>query len=508
MNSRDQAFVARAHRTASMLIHAVSECNGSPIPVFFDKPRSCTNGRAIHISACPKKDPDYPILMLGFGIHEASHIRDTDFRCGRGWVKFAFKILNAFEDVRIEGRTIALLPGARDVLNDVVRYCWRVGLFSPVPALAAQSLGQAVLGYILYQARSLLLQPNMEEEAGSGRGFLRFHLPDDVIDHIDSCTHQIPGCESTADVAKLAWSVFEKVKSHADQAGVDLFEGEFQPTDLGEIIGDAMNEKSAVAAGRADGTIQLADVHDSGQGINGGRSQQALSLDKGFAARCVDNNAARALRRLFAKQRQEDTERASSGRKISTRHLARMHMGERYLFQRRHEGRVEHAAVALVGDASASMRDDNRCDYLCDALWTLATGVEKINQVVLSCYYFSNDVVCIKRFNDSLSVAKPYFRPQHKGGTATGTALCRVLADLSCVSAEHKIAILITDGLHCDHRKFEGAIRAFRLLGITLITIGVSCDLPNTYPNATKISNPMGIGQALSEALVKTLRGR
>lgn len=80
--------------------------------------QACTNGKEITLPHLPIEVETARILGLGFILHEgAGHVVETDFEGVQALnlQPFVFRLFNALEDVRIEGRVERRYPGAHRV---------------------------------------------------------------------------------------------------------------------------------------------------------------------------------------------------------------------------------------------------------------------------------------------------------------------------------------------------------------------------------------------------------
>ena len=180
---------ARVYRVTDRLIAMIGDLSsrGRSITVVFNAPKSCTDGNKVLVGAIPEHCPEFLDVVPGFGIHEAAHIRSTNFEVlkASNLTPFEHKMQNVLEDYRIERDLFASFPGVAPYMDEVVRYMIKSGGFPNLNKLGKED-PFLVYGYVLYVLRGYLKQPEMKQMARSGRPALVAVFGSKVVNKLDS----------------------------------------------------------------------------------------------------------------------------------------------------------------------------------------------------------------------------------------------------------------------------------------------------------------------------------
>jgi cobalamin biosynthesis protein CobT len=175
--------------------------------------RCRTNGRTIYLPSLPQDVPDELLgAIRGWADHECAHAIYTRTRLGPEFKKEhgaeAFAILNALEDARVERLMARRFPGAKLNLEDGFRF---VGDRVSEGEMEARSAYDQFTAALYTRASE---RPDQNWISADS-----YALADTCEDELS----RMKSCRRTGDVARVALSIWEKVR--------DLFEGDGSPTD-------------------------------------------------------------------------------------------------------------------------------------------------------------------------------------------------------------------------------------------------------------------------------------
>jgi len=106
-------------RSLPYLLGIVAAGTGVSIKTDPNATTAGTDGKVIFFPPLPYVGDELAVYALGFLVHEAGHIRSSDFEVftGRNKTPLLKMLVNIIEDVRIERLIIGTYPGARHWLN-------------------------------------------------------------------------------------------------------------------------------------------------------------------------------------------------------------------------------------------------------------------------------------------------------------------------------------------------------------------------------------------------------
>lgn len=187
------------------------------VRVELDAGRPRTDGNVIYLPSLPLEDPGVETLGLGFIIHEAGHIRYSDFSIDYRKLKpIVAKLTGVMEDIRMEQCIIRDYPGASKKLQNLVQKLVQDGFFSPInsdaPAAAALS------GYLLYTGRARVLgQSALDDYALGVKTVLEGHMTKLAITRINSVMARISQAKNEGDIVELAHEIAQILKEESER---------------------------------------------------------------------------------------------------------------------------------------------------------------------------------------------------------------------------------------------------------------------------------------------------
>lgn len=254
-----------------------------------------TDGSTIQIPLI--QDPELRDVVLGYLVHEAAHIRMTDFRAYGETSGVLQRLVNILEDVRIErGMYESDYPGTKSTLSAV----WAFGGTKRTPEEAAQAdnLASLFTNYLLRRVRQEqfgleITRPHL----ASIQSALEKELPAGFFVRLDVLLDQhFNSMASTRDAVHLAKAILEALKQAEEEANQEKSQQEQESND-GSSESDSESgsgnsdgsdgdsqEDSSGGAGNSDGSDDdaQADSDDSsGNGSGDSCSEESNSDDTG-----------------------------------------------------------------------------------------------------------------------------------------------------------------------------------------------------------------------------------
>lgn len=237
---------------------------------------ACTDGKVIRLPAASGVVSEEE--MLGYVMHEAAHIRLTDFDVIADvptLTPIRGELVNALEDVRIENEFERLYEGARMILDGcrevcVERLMRNVDKFEANPA-GTLGLYSLCHGHVIWTGLDYV-EP-LHEKLGL---LMEKHFGAAVKNRIDAILGDLPKTRDTKDVAALVDRIFELLKSNARPQGSGSA-GE-RPQGSGESSGnqgasDSASQQSDGPSGQDGESLQSGEAGKKSK--NSGKSSDA-----------------------------------------------------------------------------------------------------------------------------------------------------------------------------------------------------------------------------------------
>lgn len=247
-----------------------------------------TNGSTIQIPLI--QDPELKDVVLGYLVHEAAHVRLTNFRVFGNTSGILRNLVNILEDVRIErGMYEGDYPGTKRTLSAV----WEFGCLKNTPEEVAQAANLASLfsNYLLTRVRQEqfgleITRPHLE----SIQSALEKELPAGFFVRLDVLLDQhFDSMASTSDAVHLAQAMLDALKQAEEEANQEKSQQEQQSnegssesdsdTDSGNSDGSDgdSQENSSDGAGNSDGSDDDAQADSDGNGSGDSGSEEGDS---------------------------------------------------------------------------------------------------------------------------------------------------------------------------------------------------------------------------------------
>ena len=458
------------------------------------------------------------IRYVGFVIHEMLHLAYTNFDA-RGQGAYLDRLHNAVEDVWIERRGIANLStgNIRSVLTDLLHQ---------------------IVGESLDQVKDWT-DPAQYPFAFAvyGRGYgVNVPVADGLEPIFAEASRRIDTARSSHDTLAIAEWILSQINALPEQQpqdnpgegeqgepgesgesgeqGAEGSEGADQGTkgsestegDEGDgIDGEGSGEggKSPGAARRPDPDCKPAEVEPS---LKIKKNQMGVRVDHnvqhppgsnlfGGSTREVQINVPARLRyevrRLFDNS---GLTMFTPGRRSGSLNVRSLHRSDDRLFQRRDDVEGIDSAVSIVFDCSGSM--SGRMEQTCNTAYALADSL--INaEVKVQLICFSGFVSIEHDWTSNRATFRNVLSKICAGGGTNDRAAVRIAMDSLLIRPERRrVMFVLTDG--------QGAVQDVRslcesakALGITVIGIGIKCDVSASYPQSVTVMDIKKLGEVV-----------
>ena len=404
-----------------------------------------TDGTSITIPAIDPVDEGLTRTIIGFMIHEGSHLRCSDFsvltEIGSDEA-LRRHLLNALEDIRVECDAISEYRGAAPYLAAVNMWLVAKGDYF-VPEV--ESPGPLLVTFVDRWLRvSLLGEKGLLEQLGTAEARMVEAFSDALLIRLKGLLSAIPErTPTTRHVLLLVDQILAKLEeaqkeaeeqsadaslSEEDQTGASD-DGQTSPggsvsdtdsadeegpnesgdecaSSSGGGIEKASNIRSALEAGeeafpddprdqleelisksvkeekRAHPELDLS-VPSPAEGCRGSGNLE-LGLARHGRVLSTSNQIASRLRGIVQASLHVRTQPSRRGRKIDPRRLVRVSRGDCRIFLQQEEKKRPNTAVHLLLDRSGSMNNGAKLQTALDAVLALAIALEKIQGVSLA----------------------------------------------------------------------------------------------------------------------------
>lgn len=237
------------------------------VKVELDAGRPRTNGKVIYLPSLPLNDPGVETLGLGFIIHEAGHIRYSDFTLDfEGLSPLEMKFCGVFEDIRMERCVIRDYPGAPKRLSALVEKLVQKGFFKPINQFDVPV--QVLVSYLLFKLRAHVLdQPALEAYAIEAETRLKELVTDMAMTRIKSVMARVTSCKTEADTIELAQEMALVMKEESERENPP--QDKDQNAQQGDDDSDGQNQNQSNDEGDGqedDSTNDQSDTQSDGDG--------------------------------------------------------------------------------------------------------------------------------------------------------------------------------------------------------------------------------------------------
>lgn len=189
------------------------------------------------------------------------------------------------------------------------------------------------------------------------------------------------------------------------------------------------------------------------------------------------------LRRLLQASRDRTVRIARRGRKLSSKHLARVGVADHRIYRAVQQNVEPNTDVHLLVDMSGSMKDRDKklrelpFELASKAALALALGLEKVNGVSTAVTYFcgKGDIVYeVLRFGESAKRNAYRFGFEPYGGTPLHNAIWYAASELALRNCgDRKIVVVVTDGKPSSPDATKYIVNRCRSSGVEFIGVGI-----------------------------------
>lgn len=240
-----------------------------------------TDGKTIVI---PNVNEDFGSLepIWGYLLHEAQHVKHTDFGVERRG-EFFSSLVNIFEDVRIERDAIAQYAGAKSMLDACATYM--MDQMHYVPVDADESPARIVGSFCLYYGQLVgvgqsFLQPLLDSTTAA----LRSAMPDLEKPLVAILNDAIKYMRSTQDAAEYSRKVMELMQDLMDEDEEQSTQPQPQPGEQGQSNQATGDQGDTDAGSEQNQSQSSADGSSDKTPGNQGGDTDSDSQDKGDGA--------------------------------------------------------------------------------------------------------------------------------------------------------------------------------------------------------------------------------
>jgi cobaltochelatase CobT len=525
--------------------------------------KAATDGKVIFLPSLPLDHDEAEALGFGLVLHEANHVRLTDFSVEKG-EGLRGDLVNILEDVRIDAQGQQRYPGAQ--MREEALISALIARGEAVVPHEGDSPGRLLLAYISWR---LTHEVNgihaAEAPAALARAFCEETFSVALRTAIDEKMFRVTQCRSTAEAARLADEIVALLEARAAPSE-DAATGNEQATNTGGNS-SAEAERDASRSSRADAPPDDSDGEMNPEGGNvvpEERERSALcrtlsaSADEVFqgfgelAARALEEiakersascvavgyedvddddeekpetrgqfdtrvrHATNALRQKLAGLLQAESfsrrARASTGRRFDHRRLAAVAVGETRVFLQETAGLSTDTAVHLLLDRSSSMVMDHRMEVAREACYAVALALQAVPSVSVAASAFPGrgrgTVTCLTRSGERVEQAESIFAGlEPHGGTPLAEALLYAAAALLAERNARRLVVVITDGEYPEEIG-RPVIERLARAGIESIGVGIACECGGIFPLARSIRHIGELAGTLFDLLREALRAK
>ena len=485
---------------------------------------ACTDGNTIVLPVAVNEKQITREELLGYVVHEASHIRYTDMRCWRDRRPSPLlqSLANAIEDSRIERLMTHEYAGAAYLLRCAHEPCLEIYLkpeFKPNEASA--------LGLYCITATAAMFRDGLEVKVRDiMRGWCVHYFGAKVTDAVDAELAHFFEFKSVYDVITCAERIIDLLRNRAAYLKLPKVRQERLNAPDDAASEKVKNAKAAENALKAPPeAIDTSDLSENGQeklkdaAEQNGFSEQApfqvdwckpvppskvlMDGDEGIdcgrkrlaEAKFSSARLRRAMTGIIQAKTRDGVYTAQSGRRLQAARLSRLVSGSTRVFERREETQSTDTAVSVLLDLSGSTGMQGGELAIQSAL-SLVTALQTVPKVKTALTVFPSVALrgrvqerntrlkkecCINviPFGDRLEKHVQLIGCLESWGstplTETLTRSCKVLSERP---EKRKVVIVITDGQIMDD---SGCVlQCMQRWGIEVAAIGIGLDSSDT----------------------------
>lgn len=537
----------------SGLAMTLSRDCGIKVTVSGDDSYCAADGSHINIARMPST-PTGRMLMTGLIFHEVGHKQYTKGSKPSGLLG---DLTNIIEDIRIETCVIKDRPGTRYDLDAVTTYYAQKGSLNP------KDPASALCGYVMAHGRELILQQTgMRRIIPGCKTMLKNAFSAQLVNKVAALLDkQLPALSSTSDARNLAQKIMELLRQCRDEAQQQAqSSGQDQQ---GNEQGNEQNQKQNSNSDKNSASAQQSSSPESKsltqkqidsmlkQGSTGYGDISAMitrginkinhsisydnlqsipevpqtgKVDPTRHSRLNEIEALSACSKMRARlltlmqgYKNEAVSYGSSGRKIDSKRLVRMGMGDARVFKRKTEQKALNTAVVILLDTSGSMAQNvdksrTRQQIANSAAYALHYALQGMSGVSAATVSFakkgSGVPALLQVCNFDSKPDSRSFNLDPGGGTPIDKALWYARAALLQRTEPRKIVLLLTDGHPSSASRCEAATSRCYKDGIEIAALGIDTDAVKQYWRNSRVISEIGtLPQAMFDVMEKLRPG-
>lgn len=291
--------------------------------------------------------------------------------------------------------------------------------------------------------------------------------------------------------------------------GLDATDAVTVPTDVGELVGQALNQEAEDDSGMPISSIT---EHAPGRGGLGGPAEEGEYVHPRYA-RQLAGPIGNRIRTLIEEEAMQRCKPAEEGARLMRNRLARVALGDKRVFTRRAITHAPDASIYLLVDRSGSMSSTRahwtEAKHANTACLALAWALEPIKGVTLGVWGFGSSLWPIVVPGQKVGNGRS-FNLSPKGGTCTAEAMAQVGGQLMAATTQRKMLIVITDGAPNNPTTTRSMANALSQDGIVVIGIGLGSAgthaVKGLFHYGLGIESASHLGQQLAIVLREALR--
>jgi cobalamin biosynthesis protein CobT len=458
------------------------------VKVKFGAHRASTDGKVIYLPNLPIEDEASEALSIGYTIHEAGHIRFSDFSIGvdvKPVSDLHAALWGRMEDARMEKEVIDNYPGAKNKLIKLVDELIKADfLTAPGPSSSA---ADALTTYVLYELRSSLLgQSSLAPYAKTAFELLETHMTEGCLTRTVAILSCVRTAKTEREVFDLAADIVKVIEeeskdnppppeddnqsepesesdeskskpNESDSDSEDQDESKEGASKPGDNSGKDGNQTPENADARKKASMQEmlnadegdfpADMMSGAEQLLGDAIEEAVQQGNG----CIpgdgradspplplgdhkavynsarESSAALRTRLLSLVQSSKRVKRSvsSRGRRIDGRKVVRVKQNNPNIFKSASRKKAVNTTVQILLDRSGSMH--HSMDLACRSTLAIAAALDDIPGLTVAASAFpgrNNDVEPMTFMNESVRSTAARYPAIHASG---GTPLLPAL---------------------------------------------------------------------------------
>lgn len=456
---RNAALPVRA-RSLAVLASIIGRRHGVKVE-FRSGTTAATDGKTIYLPMLSANATEEDAVLLeGLLDHEAMHCRFTDFAfmdepdVQKALKKhpMVFPTFNTLEDVWGEREQSKVYPGCFRNIKKSIEVMIDRGLYGG--RLEHQSSpSDAMRGYLLHGLLARLYENDrLEQFAQEHRANLVAFVGQKLTDEIWALAQGVDNVKSTQASFQLAMALFTLIEKELKK---EPEESQRKPSlkallaeaaaggDIATMIEQALTDNGATDMDN-NSVPELCDISSFRP------TQYTLNkpgADLATLARPVAVRLGTKLEALLESRIEESTSFGRAGRRLQSRRVVGLSLGNLAVFSQKEESQGVDTAVQMLIDLSGSMFVEPRPCHLTAKIAAHSVGdVLDRSQIPFAITAFGSQVCDVKNFDEPWRSRKASLDLGDLGSTLTAEALAHVAQRMTTRQENRRLLILVTDG--------------------------------------------------------------